>query len=192
MRNTALSYTTRQLQRIYSNQAVGAIVPRRMDIASHKQEMKFNELGDPKAAIVKGIYASYNLDISGTPVADKLAMWRPSFNGDIELRFKDGTKIVDKGPVINITSPSTIPAEERAFVVVSMAKAKGWKGMSTSGADDYVMAVWAECLRQGIKISLKPEQRALYEMFMGIQQAKATEQDDQRYEENSSPKSLKY
>ena len=135
---------------------------------------QFNELTYPKSAVIKGIYDSYGIDLSSSPIGDKVAVFKPSFNGDKEIRLKDGTVIKDTGKTIICDSEPSTGIQDRAFLVVSMAKAKGWSGMQINGNNDYVMAVWLQCLKQGIKVHPTPEQKALYEAFMGVQKPSTT------------------
>lgn len=151
---------------------------------------EFDELTYPTSAVVKAIYDAYGIDLSRHPLANQLAFFKPDFNGEKEIRLKDGTKIKDQGSNIECSNEPENNIQERAYLVVSMAKAKGWRGMSVKGSNEYILAVWMQCKQQGIKVHPTPEQMALYEAFVGMNKQPAIKGQIQ-VQIQQTPKSLK-
>lgn len=151
---------------------------------------EFDELTYPTSAVVKGIYDAYGIDLSRHPLANQLAYFKPDFNGDKEIRLKDGTKIKDQGSNIHCSNEPETNIQERAYLVVSMAKSKGWQGMSVKGSNEYILAVWMQCKQQGIKVHPTPEQMALYEAFVGMNKQPINKGQIQ-VQTQQTPKSLK-
>lgn len=105
---------------------------------------------------------------------NNLVKYCAHFNPDeIFTRLRNNDSITDKGHSITASTARKEVDKDTVSAMVQMAYAKGMKKVSATGNDAFVSQAWKQLEQMGIELSIKPEQKELFNKYQQTKQKQA-------------------